>query len=180
MADLNQAMTMVLRHEGGFVEPSATYPDAGGPTNMGVTQNVYSQFLGRPATAADVKAMPVADAKAVYKARYWALVGGDGISDQNVANWVMDMAVLRGVQAASKAVQTVLGVTADGAIGPKTLVALNAYDPDAFILQFYKLCSAAFVGIVQLKSNQMVFLPQWLMRAGEMLDTVAALLRSKP
>jgi lysozyme family protein len=174
MAIFDTAVSLVLKHEGGFVDNPL---DPGGPTNMGVTQNVYSRYLGRPATAADVKAMPVEHAKDIFKKWYWALVGADSIRDQNVANWVMDMAVLRGVQAAAKAVQTVLGVTTDGAIGPKTLAALNGYNPDAFLLQFYKLCVSAFIGIVQQKSNQMVFLPQWTRRAGEILDTVTKLLK---
>ena len=178
MANFEQAVAVVLRHEGGYVQPSATYPDPGGPTNMGVTQNVYSRYLGRPATAADVEAMPVSDAKSIYKSSYWLLVRADSIADQNVANWVLDMSVLRGVQAASKAVQTVLGVTVDGAIGPRTVAALNAYDADAFLLKFYKLCLSAFVGIVQQKTTQLVFLPQWTTRAGEILDTVATILRN--
>lgn len=174
MASFDTAVNLVLKHEGGFVDNPL---DPGGPTNMGVTQNVYSAWLGRPATAADVKAMPVSDAKAIYAQRYWKLVGGDNIIDQDLANWVFDMSVLRGVQAASKAVQTVLGVVVDGAIGPKTIAALNAYDADAFLLRFYKLCVTAFVGIVSQKTNQLVFLPQWLKRAGEMLDVIASGLR---
>ena len=177
MANFDPAVAMVLRHEGGYVAPSPIYPDPGGPTNMGVTQNVYSTYLGRPATAADVQAMPLSDAKAIYRANYWNLVRADSIADQNVANWVLDMSVLRGVQAASKAVQTVLGVVVDGAIGPKTIASLNAYGADAFLLKFYKLCVAAFVGIVQQKPTQIVFLPQWTTRSGEILDTVAAILK---
>jgi hypothetical protein len=60
----DKAMQFVFPHEGGYVN----HPnDRGGPTNMGVTQNTLSGYLGRPATIEDVKNLDQATARDVYK-----------------------------------------------------------------------------------------------------------------
>ncbi len=47
------------------------------------------------------------------------------IQDQNVANMLVDFAYNSGVSKAVKHLQLVLGITADGIIGNKTLFAIN-------------------------------------------------------
>lgn len=58
----------LLLHEGGY----SNHPsDPGGPTKYGITIADYRKYVKADATAADVKAMTVAQAKAIYRARYW-------------------------------------------------------------------------------------------------------------
>ncbi|MGC1464306.1 MAG: glycosyl hydrolase 108 family protein [Pseudolabrys sp.] len=62
------ALARVLAHEGGY---SNNPSDPGGPTNFGITIADYRKDVKLGATAADVRAMKVDDAKAIYRARYW-------------------------------------------------------------------------------------------------------------
>ncbi|MGC1467549.1 MAG: glycosyl hydrolase 108 family protein, partial [Pseudolabrys sp.] len=62
------ALARVLAHEGGY---SNNPSDPGGPTNFGITIADYRKYVKPGATAADVRAMKVDDAKAIYRARYW-------------------------------------------------------------------------------------------------------------
>ena len=172
MADFEKAVVAVLEHEKGFVDHPL---DRGGPTNYGITQATLSRYLRRPASVDDVKFMPVSTARAIYRAEYWQAIKGDDIESQEVANYCLDMAVLRGVGAAPKAIQIVLGVKADGAIGPKTLAALNASKPSRFLLDFYRVCSRAFVNIVVSNTPQVVFLNGWLNRLDKMYEAALKL-----
>jgi lysozyme family protein len=63
------ALARLLVHEGGYSNHPA---DPGGPTNFGITIYDYRKYVKPDATAADVKAMRVDEAKAIYRAKYWA------------------------------------------------------------------------------------------------------------
>jgi lysozyme family protein len=54
----------ILRKEGAFVNDPV---DRGGPTNFGITQNVYSKWLGRMATVAQTRNMDEATAREIYE-----------------------------------------------------------------------------------------------------------------
>jgi lysozyme family protein len=58
----------VLAHEGGYTNHPA---DPGGPTNFGITIFDYRKYIKPDATAADIRAMKVDEAKTIYRARYW-------------------------------------------------------------------------------------------------------------
>lgn len=70
MSSLNfdEALARLLAHEGGYTN----HPDdPGGPTNFGITIADYRRYVKANARAADVKAMTVDEAKAIYRAKYW-------------------------------------------------------------------------------------------------------------
>jgi lysozyme family protein len=64
----DEALRRLLLHEGGYTNHPS---DPGGPTNFGITLADYRRYVMTSATAADVRAMNVAEAKAIYKAKYW-------------------------------------------------------------------------------------------------------------
>lgn len=164
MAAFDLAMEIVLRHEGGFVNNAS---DAGGATNWGISTPVYSAYIKRTATVSDIANMTKLAALRVYQINYWNVIRGNDIKDQTVANAFMDMAVLRGVTAATKSLQTVLGLKADGVIGPVSLAAINASDPNLLVASFMCECIRVFVGLVQAKPAQLQFLSIWVSRAIE-------------
>lgn len=174
MADFNQAVALVLKHEGGYVW---NLNDPGGPTNFGITAAVYSEYIGRVADADAVKKMTVQQARDIYRGKYWQAIKGDSIASQELANHCLDMAVLRGVGAASKAMQTALGIKADGVVGNVTITALNANLPAVFLNVFRSLCIRAFAAIVVGRPASVEFLSNWCKRAEEMTETVNALLQ---
>jgi lysozyme family protein len=64
----DEALRRVLVHEGGYTNHPS---DPGGPTNFGITLADYRRYVKPNATAADVRAMSVGVAKAIYRKRYW-------------------------------------------------------------------------------------------------------------
>lgn len=63
------ALARQLAHEGGYTNDAA---DPGGPTNFGITITDYRNYVKPNATAVDVRAMKLDEAKAIYRNKYWA------------------------------------------------------------------------------------------------------------
>jgi lysozyme family protein len=66
--------------------------------------------------------------KPFYKAMYWDKIKGDQLP-LGADYAAYDLAVNSGVGRAAKYLQEIAGVTADGVIGPKSLEAIKACDP---------------------------------------------------
>ena len=127
--NFGRALSLVLKHEGGYVDHPA---DPGGATNRGITLATLSTWRGRKVTKAEVKALTVEEASAIYRANYWNVVKGDDLP-AGVDLAVFDFAVNSGPARAAKHVQALVGTAADGVIGPKTLAAVKAKDPKDII-----------------------------------------------
>jgi lysozyme family protein len=131
--NFDQCLEMLLRHEGGFVNHPE---DPGGATNLGVTLATYEQWVGRAVTIDEMKALTVKDVAPIYKDRYWDAVRGDDLPSG--VDWsVFDWAVNSGPGRASRALQRIVGVTADGKIGPITLKAVHDMKADKIIDKMY-------------------------------------------
>lgn len=126
------ALSAVLHHEGGYVNHPS---DPGGRTNLGCTQRVWEEWIGRDVSEAEMRALKPADVAPLYKAKYWDKVRGDDLPD-GVDYAVFDAAINSGPGRAAKWLQEVVGVTADGAIGPGTLKAVAAKDPADLVEQY--------------------------------------------
>lgn len=75
-ATFDSVLPLVLKHEGGYVAPPK---DPGGATNLGVTMGTLSDWLGRPATKAEVRARTSSKVAPIYRDRYWRPAGCDGL-----------------------------------------------------------------------------------------------------
>ena len=89
---------------------------------------------------------------------------GDDIVDQWVANNIYDFAVNGGVSRASRYAQRIVGAVEDSYIGKKTVLAINAYDPDEFVDKFKDAREAFYRRIVANDPSQEKFLNGWLDR----------------
>lgn len=116
-------VSKVLIHEGGFVNHPK---DPGGITNMGVTKRVYEEWVGHEVSEQDMRDLEEDDVRPIYKKNYWDRVKGDKLPD-GLDMCVFDFGVNAGTGRAAKYLQTMIGTTADGGIGPNTLKALKAY-----------------------------------------------------
>ncbi len=123
------ALVAVLKHEGGWADHPA---DPGGATMKGVTLKTYSDWLGRPASKEELRNISDDHLKTIYKTRYWDAVRGDDLPS-GLDHAVFDMAVNSGPGRAVRMLQSAVGATPDGALGPKTLAAVKAQDPVALI-----------------------------------------------
>ena len=118
-ASYGEALRRLLIHEGGYTNDAA---DPGGPTNFGITIADYRHYVKPDASAADVRAMKLDEAKGIYRGKYWDAMRCDGLP-AGVDYAVFDYGVNSGVSRAAKVLQRALGVADDGTIGPLTLAA---------------------------------------------------------
>ncbi|HLA21334.1 MAG TPA: glycosyl hydrolase 108 family protein [Pseudolabrys sp.] len=98
------ALARLLVHEGGYTNHPA---DPGGPTNFGITIYDYRKYVKPTATAADVRAMKLADAKSIYRAKYWDAQRCDELP-AGVDYAVFDYGVNSGVGRSGKVLRRVL------------------------------------------------------------------------
>lgn len=118
-----------LTQEGGFCDVQG---DPGGYTNHGVTMAELSAALGRQATVDDVRALTDAQAEAIFLPRYWVPVAGDNLP-AGVDLMTFDAGVNIGPGTSVRLLQALVGVTADGIIGPDTLAAVVLREPSWLI-----------------------------------------------
>lgn len=98
------ALARLLVHEGGYTNHPA---DPGGPTNFGITIYDYRKYVKPGATAADVKAMTLAEAKSIYRSKYWAAQRCDELP-AGVDYAVFDYGVNCGIGRSGKVLRRVL------------------------------------------------------------------------
>lgn len=125
MADSKVLAPFIIIHEGKF---SNNPKDPGGATMRGVTLATYRQVFGSHKTVADLKKLSYDDWFTIYKKYYWDKCKADLIEDQSIANMLVDFAWHSGVATASKKIQALVRVEADGIIGRVTVGAINSYN----------------------------------------------------
>lgn len=90
LANFDQAVGMVLKHEGGYVNDPT---DPGGETKYGISKRAYPKV--------DIASLTVDGAKAIYKRDYWDAIGADQLPP-NVRYAAFDTAVNMGVGVAKR------------------------------------------------------------------------------
>lgn len=100
----HESLRRLLLHEGGYTNHPS---DPGGPTNFGITLVDYRKYAKPNATAADVRAMKIADAKNIYRAKYWDAQRCDDLP-AGVDYAVFDYGVNSGIGRSGKVLRRVL------------------------------------------------------------------------
>lgn len=118
----DEAFDRLLGHEGGYSDHLA---DKGGKTMWGVTERV-ARAHGYTGPMRD---FPRNQAKAIYRKSYWEPVKADQLP-KHIRFDVFDGAVNNGVKQSIKWLQQAVGTSSDGDIGPKTLAAVAAENPE--------------------------------------------------
>lgn len=130
MANVELLAPHILKFEGGYVNDP---DDLGGATCKGVCYRTYKLYCSRKKrpvpTIEDLKNISDSEFVDILKSMYWDACRADKIESQSVANAIVDWAWHSGTITASKEVQKVLGVSADGIIGNITLAAINSQSP---------------------------------------------------
>jgi len=124
--NFDKCFALVIADEGGFVDHPK---DPGGRTNLGVTQRAWEAYLNRDVTETEMRALTPDIVKPFYKAMYWDKIKGDQLP-AGVDYATYDLAVNSGTRRAAKYLQEIAGVFADGIIGPKSIDAIEALDPE--------------------------------------------------
>lgn len=130
--NFDKSFRKLMVHEGGFVNHPA---DPGGRTNLGITQRVWEEWVGHPVDEKTMRSLTPEMVKPLYKRKYWDKVCGDDLP-AGVDYCVFDAAVNSGPGRAIKWLQQAVGTTQDGALGPKTLAAVKAADPQLLVVGY--------------------------------------------
>lgn len=127
--NFDKCFALVIADEGGFVDHPK---DPGGMTNLGVTRRSWENYLNRDVTEMEMRGLTPDAIKPFYKAMYWDKIKGDQLP-AGVDYAAYDLAVNSGTGRAARYLQEIAGVFADGVIGPKSIEAIKACDPDQMI-----------------------------------------------
>lgn len=166
MAQLELLAPWILAWEGGFANVPG---DRGGATNMGVTIATwrgvgYDKDGDGDIDVDDLRLLTRDDVvERVMRPHYWDRWQADRIKDQSVANLLVDWVWASGAHGIKKP-QAMLGVAADGIVGPKTLAALNAREPRELFAKLHALRTQFINNIVRANPSQKKFLRGWLRR----------------
>jgi len=160
---LTDTITSLLQREGGFT----SHPDDhGGPTNYGITQATLQWWLKRPVTLADIKAITPELATEIYTTLYVKNPGFDTLEVPDyLRDQLIDFGVNSGPRLAVMKLQTLLGITADGDIGPETKAALAACNPCQHNNQLVITRLQMIGRIISRDKSQAVFAAGWINRA---------------
>lgn len=162
MADFLPAYESMIVAEGGYVLHNVPN-DRGGMTYAGIARNMNPQWPGW--SVIDAGGEPHADmVRAFYRANFWNPIRGDELIHQSIAQSIFDFNVNTGRPARVLA-QIVVGVTPDGSFGPRTVEALNACDPEKFVMSYALAKIARYRDIVMRDRSQSKFLLGWISRS---------------
>jgi len=156
--NFDSSFDLLLKHEGGFSDHAA---DPGGKTRYGITEAVAREVGYR----GDMRELPMDLAKRIYKDRYWDTVKAEQLPPA-VRYVVFDAAVNSGSGQAAKWLQRALGVVDDGVIGPKTLAAANAANPDALRMRILGQRLRFMAGL----TNWPAFSRGWAIRIASLME----------
>jgi lysozyme family protein len=129
--NFDQALEIVLKHEGGYVN----HPnDPGGETNFGITQRVarMNGYTG------EMREIPMNVVRDIYRKDFWNAVRAEELPDA-LRLPVFDAAVNSGPRRAIQWLQTSVGANADGIFGPRTLLAVKTHPAQQTAL---RMCAA--------------------------------------
>jgi lysozyme family protein len=132
LSNWDNAFKMMLASEGGYVNHPS---DPGGMTNLGVTKRVWEEWVGRESNEKEMRSLTPDMVESLYKRKFWDACKCDDLPS-GIDYLVFDFAVNAGPGRSAKILQTAIGVPADGGIGPITLAAVNAQEPDVLIEKF--------------------------------------------
>lgn len=120
--DFEIAIDTILDSEGGYVNDPV---DPGGETKYGISKKQYPSL--------DIMMLTEEKAKKIYKQDYWDKCTCDRLPEK-IRLVVFDGAVNHGVPNMAKMLQRLIGVTADGLIGPMTQAASHSKNQDELLI----------------------------------------------
>lgn len=130
---------------------------------MGVTLKTFRDYYGNDKTISDLKSMNSIQWEHIIKNGYWDKCKADYITSQSVAEIFVDWCVNSGLAGIRK-VQDITGVRPDGNVGPLTIKAVNANDPQELFTRIKEARKQFYVNIVRRDPSQKVFMNGWMNR----------------
>lgn len=142
----DESLNRLLVHEGGYTNHPS---DPGGPTNFGITIYDYRKYVKPDATAADVRAMRLDEAKVIYRAKYWAAQRCDELP-AGVDYAIFDYGVNSGIGRSGKVLRRCLKLPDNtSVVSDAVIAAARAVNPRQLISD---ICSERLRFLQQLKT----------------------------
>jgi len=127
---------LVIGHEGGFTDrPSDPGNWTGGKRNSGRLVGTKFGISAAAYPHLDIPNISIEKAREIYYNDYW-LPSGAASCKRGLSHAVFDSAVNNGVGRAIRWLQAAVGVSPDGALGPKSLSAIKTADPIETLREF--------------------------------------------
>jgi lysozyme family protein len=159
-----EALRRLLVHEGGYTDHPS---DPGGPTNFGITIGDYRRYVKPDATAADVRAMHLDEARAIYRSKYWDALRCDALP-AGLDYALFDYGVNSGTSRAAKVLQRNCTIS--------SLAATRKRPASELIVQ---LCDERLAFLKRLKTWP-VFGAGWGRRVAEVRAVALAMAKGQP
>lgn len=157
------AFDYVIQNEGSSFTNDPV--DPGGATCFGITLPIYSKYLGKEASVHDLEVLDETTAKDLYLKLFWNVLYCD-LLPYPIAVTLFDTAVNKGQGVAIGFAQACLsGIKADGRMGEETLKALQATDPEIFIVNYIKALLGSQIDLCLHAPSQLKYLKGWANRA---------------
>jgi lysozyme family protein len=141
--NFRDCLELVLKHEGGFVNHKL---DPGGMTNLGVTKQVWEEWVGHEVDEKAMRALTPAIVAPMYEMRYWRTSYCEKLP-RGLDLLVFSMAVNAGAGRSVKLLQDAIGVVSDGVIGPRTMARINEANVETLIDKFSEARTAYYKGL---------------------------------
>jgi lysozyme family protein len=136
MDRFDEFIERLLEHEGGY-SADRTDPGnwTGGQVGVGVLKGTKFGIAANTYPDLDIANLTREQAKAIYRRDFWQAARCD-LMRPAIAFQLLDGAVNSGIRRAAMWLQEAAGATVDGAIGPKTLGAVQATDHNDLCFRF--------------------------------------------
>ena len=165
MAEFEPAFQKLMKNEGGF-RLHTVKGDRGGMTYAGIARKSWQNWPGWVVIdRGDMQNSTLTQlVREFYLEKFWEPVSGSEIRDQSVANTLFGFAVNAGIRTAVRIAQSIVGALPDGALGPKTLAAINDADPNLFVSRYALGRISRYAAICNHNRSQDKFLLGWINR----------------
>lgn len=155
----SKCIEVILKNEGGFQNNPN---DTGNYVNgilVGTKYGIAAKYFPNE----DIPNLTIERAKEIYFKKYWKPLKLEEVISNETCLQIFDMAVNAGKSRAVKLAQKLVGVPADGKMGPITRNAINIYSPN--FTEAYKLKRKEYyTRLSDRKPSYKVFLKGWLRR----------------
>lgn len=142
----------VVGTEGGFTkDPNDKGNWTGGIVGKGTLKGTKYGISAMSYPKIDIQNLTLDQAKAIYQTDFWLKVKCDQLP-VGVDYIAFDAAVNNGPEQSVKFIQTAVGAPSDGAIGPKTIAAVNNTNPESLVQEFGARRAAFYAGLSTFKT----------------------------
>lgn len=132
--------------------------DSGGRTQFGICERVHPEAWANGDVSRD-------EARAIYQHTYITQPGFDKIEFAPLRTQLIDFGVNAGPKTATRLLQRLLRVHADGVVGPQTLAALTQRNPVEVNNLLVAARESFYYEVVRANPKNKKFLKGWLKRA---------------